>query len=55
MKYSPEMIDALTIQLRGALSVASDDVPKSVSEATGNFCEKLETWSENMKAGKPTE
>lgn len=55
MKYSPEMIDALTIQLRGALSVSSEDVPKSVSDAASTFCEKLENWSENMKAGKPTE
>lgn len=60
MKYSPEMIDGVTIQLRGALQAMqitgeNTDIPKSVSDAASNFCEKLETWSDNMKAGKETE
>jgi hypothetical protein len=54
MKFSPDIIDALVIQLRQALEGA-ENIPKSVMESAQQFTDKLDSWSEDMKAGRETE
>ena len=50
MNLTPEMIDAAVIQLR-AIFEHADNIPKDVKEAGKNFIDKLDAWSERMKAG----
>jgi hypothetical protein len=51
MEYTPEMIDALAVQLRGALKVA-ENIPDHVREAAEKFTDSLDKWSEELrKAG----
>jgi hypothetical protein len=48
MKITPEMIDAMTIQLR-ALFEHDPSIPLDVRESGNNFLDKLDGWSERMK------
>lgn len=51
MEYTPEMIDALAIQLRGALKVA-EGVPEHVMDSASKFTDSLDQWSDELKAKK---
>lgn len=48
MEYTPQMIDALAIQLRSALKV-SENIPEHVRDAAGKFTDSLDRWSEELK------
>jgi uncharacterized protein (UPF0147 family) len=46
--FTPEMIDAVVIQLRTAL-LNNDKVPENVQESGKKFLEDLDNWSEGLK------
>jgi hypothetical protein len=51
MDLTPEMIDAAVIQLRTIFEHA-ENIPEDVRESGKNFLDKLDAWSERMKAEK---
>jgi hypothetical protein len=51
MELTPEMIDAAVIQLRTLFQTA-ENIPEEVAEAGKIFVDKLDAWSERMKASK---
>lgn len=50
MNLTPEMIDAAVIQLRGIFDTA-ENIPEDVKESGRVFLNKLDEWSDRMKAG----
>jgi hypothetical protein len=51
MNLTPEMIDAAVIQLRAIFDHA-ENIPADVKESGSTFLDKLDAWSERMKAEK---
>jgi hypothetical protein len=51
MELTPEMIDAAVIQLRGIFDTA-ENIPDDVKEAGKTFLDKLDAWSEQLKAAR---
>jgi len=51
MEYTPEMIDALAIQLRSALQL-SENIPDNVRDAATKFTDALDVWSEDLQKAK---
>jgi len=49
MKLTPEMIDAVVIQLRSVMQY-NEDIPEDVRESGKVFLDKLDAWSERMKS-----
>lgn len=49
MNLTPEMIDAAVIQLR-SIFTHGENIPEDVRESGKAFLDKLDNWSERMKA-----
>ena len=49
MELTPEMIDAAVIQLR-AIFEHAENIPGDVRDSGSTFLDKLDAWSERMKA-----
>lgn len=53
MVFTPEMIDAMTVQLKSAFDLAKLDTANTIPEnvlTTGNaFVQSLDAWSDELK------